>query len=180
MPHGKINDFAKDNTLLLDESDLKFVEEGKNSLEIKELLNRSKNSTVVDKYVKEADSLFEQSETSEDVNKELLKGWSDAIEQSIEELVKQGLNHTNAEQLVRDAVTHIDLNSQPSSKSLLSFAKANSGAKGGARRLHTMKKWGRNTVVSANEASSTAADQAGGVPVNNRPGTGGHIYRPGG
>jgi len=157
-----------------------LVEENKTPLEIKEVLGRSRNSSIVNKYINEIEVLFTQEQHNEETNSNLLSNWETAVSKTIEDLTKQGVPLNNAHELVKNALSKIDLNGEPSSKSIMSFVKSGAGNSGGARGLQTMKKWGRSTVVSSNEASSSASDRTGGPLDQNRSGIGGHIFKPNG
>lgn len=140
-----------------------FYYEDKTEKQIGKLLNRSPKSKVLSNYLKK---LSEEEDVDVEKNQmsENLEEWKDVIAETVKELVKSGVNVENAQALVKDAIDKVDLESTPSVNTLKSFAMANSTK----MPLTQMKKWGRSSIVSATEASSTSADQTKGSRVLTR------------
>lgn len=133
-----------------------FFNEGKDVKEINELLNRSSKSSVVSNFVKKL--------SQPDETEIKLEEWKDVISQTVSDLVKSGITVENAQLLVKEGLKNIDLESEPSVNTLKSFAMANKQK----MPLTQIKQWGRSSIVSGTEASSTSSDQTKGQRVYSR------------
>lgn len=88
-----------------------MVGENKNVDEIKELLDRSQGSRVIENFINE-EELLTKEKSEED---HIMSEWKDVIQQTINNLVKGGVDRLDAEKTVHDTIKHhIDLeNSTP-------------------------------------------------------------------